>query len=1442
MSPSGVARKSHAAASSKARPGKAAVTSLRDADAKHSEEAATTAISSSFPVVGVGASAGGLAAVTELLKHLPPALGAAIVVIQHLDPKHGSLTTEILSRVSSMPVAEVRDGMRAQHGHVYVIPPNRNMTLSRGVLKLSPRSEARGQHLPIDLFFKSLAEDRKDRAVGVVLSGIASDGTMGVQEIKAKGGFTFAQDPTSAQYDGMPRNAILSGAVDIVETPQGIAREIAKISLLSLGRPAGSSAVESALPLPRGPNGNLRKIFALIRNATGVDLTHYKQSTIQRRIARRLLLLKIENLQTYAAYLESDPEEVKALFADTLIHVTSFFRDPDAYETLKTRILPQCMKNWDFDIPFRVWVPGCSSGEEAYSIAIAFFEYLAKSKARPRLQIFASDVSEASLQKARSATYPESLVRNVSKARLNRFFERTEGGRYRIAKWIRDTCLFSRHDLTADPPFGKIDLIACRNVLIYFAPELQRRIVPILHYALNPGGRLWLGDSEAISGFGNLFTMEDRIHKFYSRNTIATPLNLQFPPSRMPLESLARRKFPNSPATLQDVQAEADRVAIQQFAPPGVVVNDAAEILQVRGRPAPFLELAPGQATMNLFKLAHPEIVADLRYLFHSVRRENKAARRDGLTLRKNGQRRNLGITVVPLRLSSTSKERYFQIFFEETPGLTELRKPPAKDRGKSLKTSKPRTEQQRQDDLDEGRYQQELISEYEATQEEFVSSNEELQSTNEELQSTNEELQTAKEELQSANEEMITINDELQNRNAEMAQLTETLTIARDDARRIIETMPNPILVIAFDWRVQGANDAFCSMFQVERSEAEGRFLSELCGGHWSIPSLMENVATVFREGVPFHDFEIEHDFPRIGRIDMILHATATRLAGAGTNTALLAIEDLTARKRTAEQLRQTEERYRHLLENANDGIVIVNGNAIEFSNHRLEVMFGYSPGELNSQNFEILIPGQYLEIHRNDHKAFSRLPESQDTSRGIDIYGKRKDGTTFPVEVTLSPLRSDANGMVTAIVRDISERKRIELERQDLLLREKAARMDAEKATKVKDEFLTTLSHELRTPLTAILSWVQLLRLGKIDPEKAKTAVSAIEKSAKDQGQLIDDLLDVSRIQAGRMHLELCEIEPIECIATGLESVRNLAENKSITIQTEFDPSPCRVIADSGRLQQVFRNLFTNAVKFTPPGGTITVRTGQKKDPERLEIQLEDTGKGFKPEFLPHLFTPFSQEDSSVKRVFGGLGLGLSIVRNLAEMHGGTVTASSPGEGKGAVFTVTLPCAENRLSGDARRSHAKSHTNAKRTAKPADLTGLRVLVIDDLEDTRDAFSVMLESFGAQVETAVTAGQGLAVLEKFKPDVALCDIAMPEEDGFSFIKKVRALKPSQGGQTPSVALTAFAGAEHVRTSLEAGFDAHLAKPVDAVDLSRLIAKLARHSEKKHAHNSVGGR
>ncbi len=1282
---------------------------------------------------------------------------------------------------------------------------------------------------------------------------------------------------------------------------------------------------------PLKPDGALQRIFAAVRKGSGVDFTHYKHSTIRRRIARRLSLQKFDNLQTYADYVDTHPEEAKTLFNDLLIHVTSFFRDPEAYEALKTRILPKYMETFAPDVPFRVWVPGCSSGEEAYSIAIVFFELLDKAKIRPPLQIFASDVSEESLQQARAAVYPESIAKDVSKERLRRFFQKVEGG-YRVAKWIRETCLFSRHDLTADPPFAKIDLISCRNVLIYFGSELQRRVVPVLHYALKPGGILWLGRSETITEFSNLFAQRDRANRFYVKKNVTAALRVQFLPREQPDSPPVSGRTINALATLQELLRESDRAAVRDYAPPSVVIDDAMEILNVHGRLTPYLELSPGRATLNILKLAHPEIVASLRQTIDTARRGNAAVKTTGLTLKHDGEHTAFGIRVVPLHLGARFKDRYFTIFFEEARGVTASRRSrPAAGRG--------RVKDRRQ--IRDRQHDQAIINEYQATQEELTSANEELQSTNEELQSTNEELETAKEELQSANEELTTINDELQARNVEMVQLTndltnllaslekpivmvdaasrirrftpkaaqllsliptdvgrplddikpgfrapdlgeiaadvmasltvreletqdkqgdwyrlqvrpyrtadnridgavfvfsditalkraaDVLTAARDDARRIIETMPNPILVIGSDSRVRLANAAYYRLFQVEASETEGRLLPELCDGSWNIPSLLGRLEAVFRSGSAFADLELEREFPRVGPKYMVVNATATRLSGAGTNTALLIIEDLTARKRIADQLRHTEEHYRHLLESANDGILIIDQKgAIEFANRSLEQIFGYSSGELNNQPYELLIPGQYAETHRKHHEGFMRNPEARDMGRGVDLFGKRKDGTIIPLEISLSPVTVDSQVVVTALVRDISVRKRAEEERQALLVREKEARREAETANRVKDEFLATLSHELRTPLTTILSWAQTLRLKAADAEYTRKAVGVIEKSAKDQGQLIEDLLDISRIQAGKVRLELRDIDPIGVCRRrtrfGPQSGGEPGPLRSRLNSTRHPAGLSPIPSDWSRCSGISSRMPSSS---RLRAARSPCDRQQLKDPERFEIQVQDTGRGIRAEFLPFVFNRFSQEDSSPKRTFGGLGLGLSIVRTLVDMHGGSVTAESPGEGKGAVFTVRLPCTSTTLPADMTSGDRQS--TALENEEPLDLNGFRVLIIDDDEDTRQALSELLGAAGAQVQSVGSAQQGLAALANDRPDVVLCDIAMPESDGFRVIRMVRALEPGQGGRVPMVALTAYADERTVRRCLDAGFDAHLAKPVDIADLARLIAKLA---------------
>jgi len=447
------------------------------------------------------------------------------------------------------------------------------------------------------------------------------------------------------------------------------------------------------------------------------------------------------------------------------------------------------------------------------------------------------------------------------------------------------------------------------------------------------------------------------------------------------------------------------------------------------------------------------------------------------------------------------------------------------------------------------------------------------------------------------------------------------------------------------------------------------------------------------------------------------------------------------------------------------------------------------------------------------------------------LELYARRKDGFVFPVDISLSPVKSDSEATVTAIIRDISQRKMIEKERLEMMASEKEARLEAEKANRMKDEFLATLSHELRTPLTTIKSWAQILRLGLTDPERAMKGVTVIERSANSQSQLIDDLLDVSRIQSGKLHLDLSVVDPVECVSAAVDSVRSLAEEKAISIETEFDPSPGKISADPVRLQQVFSNLLTNAIKFTPQRGEIGVQLKRVGEPPRqsVQIQVKDTGKGIKADFIPHLFTRFTQADSSSTRGYAGLGLGLSIVRHLVEMHGGIVTAESPGEEKGSVFTVNLPLEQTNLQpGENTVSSESLQVINEKPGTPAKLDGLKVLIIDDVKDTRDGFGTFLQSLGADVKTAASAAEGFGALTEFKPDVLLCDIAMPGEDGYSLIQRVRALEPGQGGKTAAIAVTAYAGVEDIRRALEAKYDAHVAKPLDMVALSHRIGKLAR--------------
>lgn len=706
--------------------------------------------SKQFPVVGVGASAGGLEAFTQLFKYLPAAPGMAFVLIQHLAPSHESMLTELLSKTTSMPVKEVIQGMTVETDTVYVIPPDAEMTLFRGVLHLMPREKTGGQYMPVDSFFRSLAEDLGNNAVAVILSGTGSDGSLGIRAVKGEGGIVFAQDET-AKYDGMPKSAVDTGCVDFVLPPDRIAAELLSLKLHPYLSAARTAEAASGIPAPAN---DLNKIFIMLRSAKGVDFTSYKRSTIMRRINRRMLLQKITGMEEYVAYLKNNPAEIEVLYHDMLINVASFFRDPASFEVLKKSVFPHIVDKAAVDTPVRIWVPACSTGEEVYSIAISLIEYMDDNKAGRPIQLFATDIDDTAIEKARKGMYPENISGTVSPERLSRFFDKNADG-YVIKKFVREMCVFARQNIVKDPPFSRIDLISCRNVLIYLGPELQKKAIGILFYALDPKGFLMIGPSETVGEFAGLFSVINKKYAVYLKKSEEAQPRLKHSS-----EKYAAPSHPSAAITVLkpasasfDFQKEADAVVLAKYGPPGFVVNEGLKILQFRGDTGPYLRPSDGEASLNLLKMVGEGLAAELRTALHQAKKENIPVRKERFRFKYNDRPKHINIDVVPFDAPS-SGERCFLVLFEDPEaGLTvfpEMTSPAFEGRPEDEEKLRLKRELAESES-----HLNSAVREYEAANEELRALNEELQSSNEEMQSINEEMETAKEELQSTNEEL---------------------------------------------------------------------------------------------------------------------------------------------------------------------------------------------------------------------------------------------------------------------------------------------------------------------------------------------------------------------------------------------------------------------------------------------------------------------------------------------------------------------------------------------------------------------------------------------------------------------------------------------------------------------------------------------------------------
>jgi two-component system, chemotaxis family, CheB/CheR fusion protein len=941
------------------------------------------------PVVGIGASAGGLEAYTQLLRSLPTNTGMAFVLVQHLEPRHESVLTRLLAKATRMPVQEAREGMRVEPDSVYVIPSNADLSLMDGLLHIVRRKALAGHHMPIDSFLESLAKSQGPRAIGVILSGTASDGTAGIEAVKAEGGITFAQQPDSAKFDGMPRNAIASGCVDFVLPPPLIAQELARIAhhpFVGLLPPRGTPVI------PAGED-DWAHLFRLLRLESGVDFTEYKPSTIKRRVARRMAVHKIEHLNAYLKLLESNTEELGALFQEILIEVTEFFRDPDVFLALRDKTLPEIFSAKPAGEPLRVWVAGCSTGEEAYSIAICALEYLSEARMGTTLiQIFATDLSDPAIQKARAGRYPEGALRGVSQERLRRFFTRVDGN-YEVNPSIREMCVFARHDVTKDPPFSKLDLISCRNVLIYFESALQRKVLAFFHYGLKKHGALLLGKTESLGTHTDLFTIADRKLKTFWKNTmVRVPLAALRPAHETQLPH-DRQPGPTLPDL--DLEKETDRVVWERYGHAGLVVNNDLRILHFRGDTGPYLRPASGKATFQLLRMVRDELALELRTAIQEARRTGRSVRREGIEVKQDRQVREVHIEVRPLPVPG-EREKCFLILFESGGSRTRLAARTSGPRGTGRK-GRDQELLRLQSELERSReHVQAIIRDQETTNEELKTANEETLSSMEELQSTNEELETAKEELQSSNEELVTVNEQLQNRNADLAILS-------DDLINVLSGVNIPILILDQDRRIRRFTPPAEKLLRLLPGDI-GRPIGDLRIGI-SIPDMEKVIASVIEKGSEMHR-EVRGE--ENGRWYM-LSVRPFQTAQGRIDGVLMAFVDVHDLKQQQESL-QKEHNFVSAILNAAKGLLVVvldsEGRIVHF-NRSCQELSGYSFEEAKGRRVWdfLLVPEEIAGVKATFENVLGGTPNQYEN------HWLTKDGRSVLTSWSNSVSRSDGS-----------------------------------------------------------------------------------------------------------------------------------------------------------------------------------------------------------------------------------------------------------------------------------------------------------------------------------------------------------------------------------------------------------------------------------------------
>ena len=1313
----------------------------------------------SLHVVALGASAGGLEALEKFFDNVPADSGLSFVVVQHLSPDFKSLMNELLARHTEIDIHRVEDGMEVEPDSIYLIPPKKEMIVSEGKLLLTDKDPSQGLSLPIDTFMRSLAQECGDRAIGVILSGTGSDGSRGIRAIHEAGGFVVVQDEVTANFDGMPRSAIETGIVDAVLPPHQMPEEI----LRYVRHDAQTTQLEEGNLISEA---GISELFGALREAYGIDFSYYKPSTVSRRVERRLQLSGCTTLSEYVQNVLADKDELNALYRDLLIGVTKFFRDTEAFRHIEVDIVPQLLSRVPADEELRVWIAGCATGEEAYSVAILLHEaFMARS--RPlSVKIFATDVHRASLEFASTGVYSQDALSEVSTERLEKYFLKNGPG-YQIIPDLRKMIVFAPHNVVKDAPFTKLDLICCRNLLIYLQPDAQNKSLSLFHFGLRAGGFLFLGPSESTADISDEFETVDRHWKvFRKRRDVRLPANMRLPLSAG-LERLRTVDTHTAIRSIPEVHLlKAYDALLEDYVPASLLVDERRKLVHSFTGAGKFLAIPDGRPPDDILDYVDPDLKLALAGALQRAMKEKLPVVYGKVNCRSVGEGQQLKLSVRPISIHSTGED-YFLITFET--------------RKKEPSQTKP------SDELDLDGVSLDRINELEEelryTKENLQATVEEMETTNEELQATNEELVASNEELQSTNEELHSVNEELYTVNAEHQKKITELTELTDDMDNLLRSTEIGTIFLDNDLNIRKSTPQISKQFQILPQDV-GRPLDAF-SHNIQHDTLIEDARNVVATERLFEQ-EVQDRQGAWYLLRILPYRSSEKVDGA-----VLTLIDIDMLKHSEAELR----RMSKIFMDGADPIILedLNGKIIEV-NKEAELVYGWTRDELIGKEISsVLVPECLLE----QAAELRTQCREKETIRNVETWRQSRTGEAHPVLLTLSLLFGEAGNPVgiATIAKDITARK--------------AAEDEARREVQRRDEFLAMLSHELRNPLGAVSNAARILKHDKLAPSVLEASTDVVRRQTRQMARLLDDLLDVSRVTQGKIEIRKETVDLNSLVEDAVQAVAGEIKQRDHVLALSTSDEPIWIEGDPSRLLQIQENLLINAVKYTPNGGRISLSVS--KHGEHAVLAVSDDGRGIPSEFLPSIFDLFVQADKPLDRSDGGMGVGLSLVRMLVELHGGSVTAQSEGRDQGSEFTVTFPLSTEDLP---------------TIEEPADLAidkSARVLVVEDNEDSRRMLKQLLELEGYQVTAAADGEAGYLAIKGNAADVALVDIGLPKMDGYQLARKVR----DELGDQPIllVALTGYGRSEDHQKVVEAGFDEHLVKPVEPKDLARVIKK-----------------